>query len=171
MQEGSERPRAMPHQPAIRQAISSDIATLVRHRRLMFEDMAAAQSLDYQARDLDRMDRDYQVYLTAHFSDGTALAWVAELDGQVIASGTVTLLPWPPCPSLPGHWSALLHSMYTTPEHRKQGIGRRIIEAATAHCKAAGRKCIILGGRGSDVGRGLYETVGFKPAENMRMFI
>ena len=159
----------MPQQPQLRAAALGDIPTLVDHRRRMFEDIDAAQSMHYRQDDLDRLDEDYEHFLQNAVQDETLRAWVAEVGGEIVASGAVSVLAWPPCPGLRPGWAALLHSMYTAPKYRRQGIGRSIVEAAISFCKARGCRCIMLGARGSDAGRHLYETIGFRPSENMRL--
>lgn len=159
----------MSQRPPIREATAQDIPTLVRHRRLMFEDMAAAQSLQYGAADLDSMEQNYSKYLRAYLPNGTVQAWVAEVGGEAVASGTISILVWPPAPALAGEQTALLHSMYTAPPWRRRGIGRRIAEAAISFCQASGCKRVVLGGRGSDAGRHLYESLGFRPGEQMQL--
>ena len=159
----------MPERPVERQAAAADIPTLVKHRRRMFEDMAAARGRTCQPGALDRMEEAYVEYLRRHFADGGIRAWLARSEGRVVASATVTFLAWPPIPSAGSVRVALLHSIYTLPEYRRRGHARRLVEAAIAYCRARNVPWITLGGTGTDAARGLYEPLGFKPAAVMRL--
>ena len=152
-----------------RAATAGDIPTLARHRRLMYEDMRASQAFPCQDRDLNKMEREYEDYLRHQMPQGSIQVWVAEVEGSIVGSGCVSILAWPPAPGWPAHAVGLLHSMYTASEYRKQGIGRSIIKALMVTCKAKGCRQLIIGGHGTNAGRHLYEAIGFRPSENMRL--
>jgi GNAT superfamily N-acetyltransferase len=135
----------------------------------MYEDMRASQAFPCKDPDLNKMKKEYEDYLRHQMTQDSLLAWVAEVEGNIVGSGCVSILAWPPAPGWPAFAAGLLHSMYTAPEYRKQGIGRSIINALMVDCKAKGCRQLILGGTGTNAGRHLYETTGFCPAENMRL--
>jgi GNAT superfamily N-acetyltransferase len=159
----------MPEKPEQRQASAADIPTLVKHRRRMFEEMAAAQSRTYEPGALDRMEEAYIEYLRRHLADGSVRAWLARAKGRVVSSATVTFLPWPPVPAAGSVRVALLHSIYTLPDHRRRGHARRLVETVIAYCRARNVPWIRLGGPGTDAARSLYESLGFEPADVMRL--
>ena len=76
-----------------------------------------------------------------------------------------------PGPGRAGERTALLHSMYTAAEYRKCGMAKSIVEKAIAFCRANGCRRIILGGRGTEAGRSLYESVGFTPSEFSQLIL
>ncbi len=131
--------------------------------------MASAQSLQFEPDGLDRMERAYAKHLRAHLSGGAVRAWVIEAEGQIVASGAVSILPWPPGPAGGSDRGALLHSMYTAPAYRRRGLARRIVEAAIDFCRAEAVAWLMLGGTGSEAGKPLYESVGFRPSSFMRL--
>jgi GNAT superfamily N-acetyltransferase len=158
----------MPTPPTLREATPTDIPILVKHRRWMFDDMLATQKVGYTAADVDAMEAPYEAYLHQHI--GTLIrAWVIETDGQVIASGAILFNNWAPRPGDNTGQSALLHSVYTDPEHRRQGLARRIMDAMLAECARLGLHTINL--HASDAGRPIYENMGFKQTSEMRFFI
>ena len=81
----------------MREATHDDIATLVKHRRWMFDDMRVAQKVNYAPSDLEAMEPAYRRYLEQHLG-GTLRAWVVEAGGRVVASGAVLIYDWPPRP-------------------------------------------------------------------------
>lgn len=154
---------------SFRSATAGDVPTLALHRRLIFEDMRVAQSFPFQDSDLKQMEEEYEEYLRGQMSQGVLQAWVAQTGAGIVASGCVSILPWPPAPIWPAAAIGLLHSMYTVPEYRKRGIGRSIIDALAAACRGKGCRQLIIGGTGTNAGRHLYETIGFRPAPNSRL--
>jgi GNAT superfamily N-acetyltransferase len=159
----------MPNQPEQRKATAEDVPVLVKHRRWMFEDLAAERSGRHEPGQLEAMETAYAEHLRDHLAKGTAEAWVTEVGGRIVASGVILILPWPPVPGATGERMALLHGMYTAPEHRRRGLARGIVHSAIAFCRQEGCLWIILGGRGSNAGGALYESVGFRPIEYMRL--
>jgi GNAT superfamily N-acetyltransferase len=152
----------------LREASPSDIPVLVKHRRWMFDDMLATQKVGYTATDVDAMEAPYEAYLREHL--GSLLrAWVIEGEGRVVASGAVLFNSWVPRPGDNTGKTALLHSVYTDPPYRRQGLARRIMEAMLAECARLGLHTINL--HASDAGRPIYESMGFKQTSEMRLFL
>jgi GNAT superfamily N-acetyltransferase len=137
----------------------------------MYEDWGAGESRYFGQADLEAMGEDYSAYLQVHLPDGIAHAWIAQLDEEVVASGAISILAYPPGPGALGKHTALLHSMYTVPEYRSRDVARRVLETAIAFCRANGCKRVVLGGKGTEAGRHLYESVEFKPTEVSQLIL
>jgi len=148
-----------------REATESDIPTLVQHRRLMFEEIRADRGETPKAADLDAMESAYTSYIRVHLVDKTYKAWVVESGGKIIASGAVSVLTWPPGLGDTTERAALLHSMYTVPEYRRNGLATQIVLLAIEFCKSQRFKWIRLGT--SEAGRPLYKSLGFRPIDGM----
>ncbi|MGP4104006.1 GNAT family N-acetyltransferase [Nonomuraea sp. KM90] len=57
-----------------------------------------------------------------------------------------------------------IKKMYTRPDHRGRGLGRRILDHLEQHARAHGAKWAILEtGVRNDAARALYETMGYQP--------
>jgi GNAT superfamily N-acetyltransferase len=148
----------------LREATSADAAVLVRHRREMMAEILRIRGKDCAEEDLDRMDSAYLPYLVDQMSAGMTRGWVVENTGGVVGSGMVSMLSWPP--GLAGGGSIpVLHSVYTEPALRRQGIARQIVERAVEFCRSEKCPWMLLGA--SDAGRPLYESIGFQPASGM----
>ncbi len=61
------------------------------------------------------------------------------------------------------------HSVYTEPKHRRNGLARRILNGMIEYCHENGWPRINL--HASELGRGLYEDLGFKPTNEMRLVL
>lgn len=157
------------HAIPLRAATQADIPVLVRHRRLMFEEMAVMAGGAPDPRALDAMDAAYARHAQHHLGAGTLLAWVAEDSGRVVASGAVSIYPLPPRPDNLTERSALLHSVYTEPGYRRRGLARRIVKAAILACRENGLPILSL--HASDAGKALYESLGFELTSEMGLHI
>ena len=152
---------------ALRLATVDDIPTLVSHRRRMFEDMAALTGEQLAQTGLNAMDAAYAVLLRYEIPAGSTRVWVLEDDGQVAASGALKFADWLPRPDGLRRGLVYVHSVYTEPAYRHRGLARRILNAMLDYCRENGWPRISL--HASEMGRGLYEQLGFKPTNEMRL--
>jgi GNAT superfamily N-acetyltransferase len=53
------------------------------------------------------------------------------------------------------------------PHHRRKGLARNITDALIEWCKQNGFQSVAL--HASEFGRGLYEKLGFRPTNEMRL--
>ncbi len=90
-------------------------------------------------------------------------AFVADLEGGIVASGGVTIYDVPPGPAPPAR-EAYVMSMYTLPSHRGRGIARAVLDALVAFATEAGGVGRVWL-RASDAGRPVYLGAGFEPRE------
>ncbi|MDM5148862.1 GNAT family N-acetyltransferase [Aeromonas salmonicida] len=84
---------------------------------------------------------------------------LAEVGGEVVASGTLALFLRPPYPGNVSGKEAYLLNMYTLPAHRKQGMASALLDAMVAHASAEQLGRVWL--HASEQGRPLYERIGF----------
>jgi len=146
----------------IRQATPDDVPELLRHRRGMYEDMG-----NNDAETLSAMVSTCKPYLTAALANGTLHGWLACAEEKVVAGGVVLVSPWPSHPYDGQCRRATILNMYTDPPFRRQGIARRLMQAMIDWCRKEGFVRVDL--HASDKGRPLYETLGFKSTNEMRL--
>jgi len=148
----------------IRLATVADAPIIVHHRRAMFTDMGLADS-----KDLDAMEVTFAPYVTRALGNGSYRGWLAETDGgRVVAGGGLIVHEWPARPGNPSDpRRAYILNVYTEPEHRKQGLARRIVTTIIAWCRAEGFWAVSL--HASADGRALYESLGFERTNEMRL--
>ncbi len=83
---------------------------------------------------------------------------IAEIENEVV--GTVALRGrWEAAPEIPSPW---IGGLFVVPQHRGQGIGKALVEAATAEAVAAGQPIVHMAIRvdpGSYIRRG-WRVVG-----------
>jgi GNAT superfamily N-acetyltransferase len=148
----------------IREAMVTDLATIMRHRRGMFYDMGF-----HDETALDGMEATSAPFIRAGLEDGSYRAWLMEKDGDVVAGGGLIILSHPSAPHNPSPRRAWILNIYTEPQHRRCGFAKTIVETIVAWCRADGYVWVSL--HASDAGRHLYETLGFKPTNEMRLVL
>ncbi len=153
----------MPDDFTIRTATVADVAIIVHHRRAMFTDMG----LDDCAA-LDAMDATFEPYLRCALDDGTYRGWLVQTaGGAVVAGGGLLVYEWPGNPHDARSRRAYILNVYTEPEYRRRGLARRIMHLIVEQCRAEGFGWVSL--HASQVGRSLYEEMGFRPTNEMRL--
>jgi ribosomal protein S18 acetylase RimI-like enzyme len=95
----------------------------------------------------------------AHWQDVLApgvVLFVAEQAGRIV--GTVQLQC---APKLNAAHRAEIAKLMVDPDARRQGLGRRLMEAAEAEAYRLGRTLLVLDTREGDPSNGLYMTLGY----------
>jgi GNAT superfamily N-acetyltransferase len=147
----------------IRAATVVDIPQLVRHRRMMWWDMGRRDEEAFRLMELAAHD-----YFPSAIADGSYRGFLAiDPTGKVIAGGGVVISPWPGVLGQREPRRAMILNMYVEREHRRRGVARSLMQAMVGWCKDHGFMSVGL--HASDEGRPLYEQLGFKPTNEMRL--
>ena len=102
--------------------------------------------------------------------DGSYRGWfVEEPEGRVVAGGGILFLTFQPSPANPDPRRAWIVNMFTEPDLRGRGHARRLVETMLQWCRAVRLPAIYL--HASDAGRPLYESLGFTPTNEMKLFL
>ena len=155
----------------IRRCTPDDAATVARHRVEMFREMGDVPTDDL-ARELLAKSI---LAMTATLVDGTYVGWFAiDGGGKVIAGAGVHIKP-----SLPrishDHLRVedtpvpLAVNVYTESDWRGRGVARALMRVVMEWASAQGTDRIVL--HASAAGRPLYESLGFRPTNEMRWFV
>ena len=148
---------------SLRPATIADTPHLVKHREQMFRDMGIPA-------DFDGMTAAATTWLATAIPDGTYRGWVATTpDGAVVAGGGLIVIPWPPGPFSMDPRCGFVFNVYTEPAHRKQGLGRRLMEAMHEWCRGEGIERVVL--NASTFGQPMYEAMGYVVADEPMMRI
>ena len=147
----------------IRPATPQDLEVVLTHRRRMFEDMGFTER---QA--LDAMIAVSTPLIRRGLMDGTYRGWLVETTGDaIVAGGGVIMLQFQPHPLDARPQRAWVVNMFTDPEHRRRGLARRLVQTIVEWCRKEGMRFLYL--HASDDGRPLYESMGFKSTNEMRL--
>jgi GNAT superfamily N-acetyltransferase len=145
---------------ALRPAAPGDLELLVRHRRRMWEDMGLLPAGAH-----DPSEDAYRGWLATRLASGEVVGWVAAAEGRPVASGLLWFQACQPRPKVPDGVIPYLMSLWVEPEARRQGLARRITEAAIAEARSRGHRRVGL--HASKAGRPLYEALGFRPSDEL----
>jgi GNAT superfamily N-acetyltransferase len=146
----------------IREATTADAEVVNAFRQAMFLDMG-----EQPGPELDAVGERYLPWLRERLNDGRFRAWLAEVDGEPVASTGLWFKEVQPSPRNPLTQVGYIINVYTKQEHRRRGLARRLVQAGVDASKAAGFSVVEL--HASDDGRPLYASMGFVQTNEMRL--
>ncbi|MGM9945429.1 MAG: GNAT family N-acetyltransferase [Lysinibacillus sp.] len=86
--------------------------------------------------------------------------WLVEQDHNVIATGAIQFISFPPSYFNPTGIRGYISNMYTHSESRNKGIGKQVLHQLLAEAKRRKVHHIFL--ISSEIGKPLYKKMGFK---------
>ncbi len=153
----------MPNDITLRPATPADAEEIMRHRRSMFLDMGYTD-----AAQLDAMARTSLAHIARGLKEGAYRGWLAVTpQGECMGGGGIVLFDTVSHPRDPRNQRAYILNVYTYPQFRRRGVARRIMQAIVEWCRSASYGSVAL--HASDEGRALYESMGFKQTNEMRL--
>jgi GNAT superfamily N-acetyltransferase len=151
-------------QGRLRPATAADIEIILRHRREMFREMGGKyQQFLGQFESASR--RYYEIALRA----GTYYGVFAEIDSEIAAGGGILIADWPGSPLNFEPKRAWILNIYVEPQHRRKGLAKTITERLIEWCRHEGFQAVQL--HASEYGRGLYQKLGFRGTNEMRLLL
>ena len=153
----------MPPEITIRPAVAADIPTLIHHRRMMWWDMGRQNTAA-----LDQMEIAANEYFSKAIPDGSYRGFLAVNEtGEVVGGAGVVISPWPGSFDQKLPRRAMILNMFVEKPFRRRGIARALMEATIDWCRR--EEFAYVGLHASDEGRPLYEKLGFRSTNEMRL--
>jgi len=147
----------------IRRAELRDVAVLIRHRRMMWHELGRRDEAA-----LDLMEKAASEYFETAVADGSYLGFLAEDgSGVVTGGGGIVVSPWPGILGQKQPRRATILNVYVERAHRRKGVARALMETMIAWSRENQFAYVSL--HASKQGRGLYEKLGFRPTDEMRL--
>jgi ribosomal protein S18 acetylase RimI-like enzyme len=150
---------------SIRLATLEDTSAIVAERRGMLEELRNG--------DMSLLETTlvaFEQWMIPRMKSGEYLGWMAlSPEGQVVAGIGLWLQEWPPSLRSKSVLRGYILNVYTDPAHRKQGLARRLTQTALDNCRSCGIQLVSL--HASPYGRPLYESLGFEPTSEMRIYL
>jgi GNAT superfamily N-acetyltransferase len=117
--------------------------------------------------EFDAYERAYIAAVEADIARGTNVVWLALAEGAPVAC--VMLIWWQLVPNFEegNRKRGFVSSVYTRPAFRRQGIARRLMGELVAFARERGVHRLILWA--SDMGRPLYEDLGFSASRGLEL--
>lgn len=142
-----------------------DLDLLVEHRLRMWHELRPELR-----RKIDLSRAHTRKWIKAKLEGGGLVGFIARTpDGRVAGSGCIWLRDDVPRPNNPRHVTPYLISMYTVKGFRMQGVAKEIVKRAVGWSREHHHERVMLDS--SDDGRHLYEELGFKPTNEMRLIL
>ena len=139
----------------IRLAVPADAELLTDLRLQMRRERETAQlTISEESFRQNNLD-----YFSKFVADGSYVGVIAEIDGEVAATGGICLHNHPPSYSMPDGRSACLLNMYTLPQFRGRGLAGKIVAVLVEEARKAGCSQVFL--NASVMGKGVYQKFGF----------
>ncbi|MGA7413122.1 MAG: GNAT family N-acetyltransferase [Bryobacteraceae bacterium] len=148
----------------LRPAGVADLELILHQRREMFREMGG----DYE-RGLDAFESASRTYLITALNNGSYHGLLGEQNNEVVGGGGVLLAAWPGSPLNLEPRRAWILNIYVEPSFRRRGFARTIIESLIRWCRNEGFQSVAL--HASEHGRSLYESLGFRSTNEMRLRI
>lgn len=139
----------------IKRADLNDLETLIKWRITVLKEVFELPE-DY---DLTVLKSENRLYYQEQLNTGGHIACFAYNGEKIVGCGGVCIYSEMPSPDNPSGKCAYLMNIYTAPEWRKNGVGKRIVEWLVD--KARNLKITKIYLETSDAGRELYKSLGF----------
>jgi len=102
---------------------------------------------------------DLKRYFTTSLEARSLICWVAENNGEILATAGICFYQLPPTFSNPSGRIAYITNMYTDKTYRKKGVASYLLEKLIEEAKSQNYSSVRL--HASIHGKGIYEKVGF----------
>lgn len=100
-----------------------------------------------------------KVFFRNQFASSQYVQWFVEQDNEVMATGAIQFIAFPPSYFNPTGIRGYIANMYTLPDHRNKGIAKKLLQQLEAEAKERNVKHLFL--ITSDMGKPLYKKYGF----------
>lgn len=134
-----------------RLATLDDLDALIQLRLQLLEDEGQEAS--------STIEDQLKVFFENQFTSNQYVQWFVEQGNEVMATGAIQFIAFPPSYFNPTGIRGYIANMYTHPEHRNKGIAKKLLQQLEAEAKARNVKHLFL--IASDMGKPLYKKYGF----------
>ncbi|MBQ2668607.1 MAG: GNAT family N-acetyltransferase [Clostridia bacterium] len=145
-------------------AAPEEIPTLIELRRVQLIEESVNEE-GRRAEEFDAIDISEQMadFFTRKMADGSMVEWVAEEDGEIIATSAVLFYEFPPSLDYPNGMKAYIANMYTKPAFRGRGIATALIGKLVEEAERRGVTRLWLSA--SNKGKPVYLNSSFVVAD------
>jgi ribosomal protein S18 acetylase RimI-like enzyme len=157
----------MKEEITIRAATLDDVATIIHQRHQMFVDMGITDGAG-----LARMDSVFESWVRDRLASGEYAGWLATTRSHAgiersVAGAGLLIYDWVPSVFDPLGRRGYVLNVYTDPAYRGRGLARKLVDRTLDHARAQGLYVVSL--HASEMGRTIYESLGFGPTNEMRI--
>lgn len=106
------------------------------------------------------IDEELRNFFEKQLNSGQFVQWIIEEDKNVLATGGIQFISFPPSYSNSTGIRGYILNMYTTPESRGRGLAKQLVERIFKEAQGRNVHHIFL--ISSPMGKPLYKKLGFK---------
>ncbi|MCM1083047.1 MAG: GNAT family N-acetyltransferase [Clostridium sp.] len=134
----------------------------------IFIDMRINQLREEGAKEEIDLKPALREYYNRHMADGTFVAWLAVDGDKIVGTSGISFVEKPPYFGCPSGKIALLSSMFTDKNYRRQGIAKKLLAKVVKEAGEYG--CGTVQITASDMGVLLYTNFGFVKNKNFMQY-
>ncbi|NUA27395.1 GNAT family N-acetyltransferase [Cupriavidus basilensis] len=139
---------------------ADDVELVCRHRESMFREAGRGEEV------LQAMTQQFRPWLAPRLRDGSYFGFVLVDQGQPVGGIGLMAIDWPPHPAHPMQDKrGYVLNVYVEATHRKQGLGRRLMQLAEDEFARRDLQYAIL--HATEMGRSLYVALGWHATSEM----
>ena len=139
---------------------ADDLDLVCRHREEMFREAGRGDDV------LHAMTARFRPWLAPRLRDGSYFGFVLAEHGRAVAGIGLMAIDWPPHSAHPAQDKrGYVLNVYVEKSHRKQGLGRRLMQLAEEEFARRGVRYAIL--HATEMGRALYVALGWHATTEM----
>lgn len=105
------------------------------------------------------IDEELRAFFDNQFNSDQFIQWLIEHEENVIATGGIQFISFPPSYSNPTGIRGYILNMYTEPENRGRGLAKQLVERLLEEARVRSVHHIFL--ISSPMGKSLYKKIGF----------
>ena len=105
------------------------------------------------------IDSELNRYFADRLADGSLVEWLAEEDGEIVATAAIVFMEFPPAFTNVKGIRGYVANMYTAPGHRRKGIATGMLDRLMDEAKKRSVHKIFL--IASIYGKPVYKQFGF----------
>ncbi|WP_342574373.1 GNAT family N-acetyltransferase [Solibacillus sp. FSL K6-1781] len=136
----------------LRLATTDDMEILIDLRKRLLVEEGQTVSSD--------IDEELRNFFEKQLNSGQFVQWIIEEDKNVLATGGIQFISFPPSYSNLTGIRGYILNMYTTPESRGRGLAKQLVERIFKEAQGRNVHHIFL--ISSPMGKPLYKKIGFK---------
>jgi GNAT superfamily N-acetyltransferase len=140
----------------LRRATVEDIETLVELRLEMQRENSDGIEVAWEG-----VGEACRRYFEETLPPGIFVAFVAEVEGRVVATSGVSFVSRPPGSTSFLQCEGYVTNVYTVPHWRGKGVATELMNATIEYAQEQGARLVYL--HTSDAGRAVYAKLGFVP--------
>ncbi|MBN2379962.1 GNAT family N-acetyltransferase [candidate division WOR-3 bacterium] len=145
----------MREEVSFRRATRKDVGVLVRFRIEFLNELMGITDKKIQA-----PRKKIHNYFSEAMDGGDFIAWLAQIDGAVVATSGMVIWQMPPKYGIANGKQGYILNMYTLPWARRRGICTVLLQRLISDAHTLGIKYLHL--HASDDGIGIYRKAGFR---------